>query len=268
MGGFARRISYWKAFAAKYPSRPLLRLDGGSIFDKGTVNSPIANRYVLEGVYRSNLDALGVSASDVPVWQEMSDLAEAGLVSRDYLKLPLVSANLTAKVSDFPAMQRYIVKDFNVDPKAGKPFRVGITALLADPEERISPKDFQVQKPEEGARQVLNELKSKADYVIVLTDMGLGDGITLALEVPGIHMIVVCHNYEAPMDAQQVGDTLLISPINQGRMLSEVRLNVKSGTQRLDIESHLVPLDRTVSDDPAMGELIRRAKAEMDKVQK
>lgn len=268
MGGFARRMSYWKAFAAKYPSRALLRIDGGSIFEKGTATSPIANRYVLEGVYRSNLDALGMSASDVPVWQEMSDLAEAGLVSRDYLKLPLVSANLTAKVSNFPGMQRYIVKEFNVDPKAGKPLRVGITALLADPEDRISPKEFQVQKPEEAARQVLNELKGKADYVIVLTDMGLGEAITLAIEVAGINMIVVSHNYEVAIDAQQVGDTLIIGPINQGRMLSEVRLNIKSGTQRVQIESHLVPLDRTVPDDPGMGELVRKAKAEVDKAQK
>jgi 2',3'-cyclic-nucleotide 2'-phosphodiesterase (5'-nucleotidase family) len=261
-------MSYWKAFAAKYPSHPLLRIDGGSIFEKGTATSPIVNRYVLEGVYRSNLDALGMSASDVPVWQEMSDLAEAGLVSRDYLKLPLVSANLTAKVSNFPAMQRYILKEFNVDPKAGKPLRVGITALVSDPEERISPKEFQVQKPEEAARQVLNELKGKADYVIVLTDMGLGEAITLAVEVPGIHMIVVSHNYEVAIDAQQVGDTLIVGPINQGRMLSEVRLNIKSGTQRLEIESHVVPLDRTVPDDPVLGELVRKGKAEVDKAQK
>ena len=51
-------------------------------------------------------------------------------------------------------------------------------------------------------------------------------------------------------------------------MLSEVRLTIKSGAQRVEIESHTVPLNETVPDDPALGELIRKAKEEVDKAQK
>lgn len=261
-------MSYWNAFAKKYPSRSLLRLDGGSIFIRGTATSSIVNRYMLEGTYRSNLDAINVSAWDLPVWQEMGDLAALGQISRDFLKVPLVCGNVTTKLPNFPPIQRYIVKEVQIDPKAGKPLRVGITGLLVDPEERISRTDFQVQKPEEAARKITAELSSKADYVIILTDMGLGEAISLAVVVPGIHMIVVSHDYAAPTDAQQVGDTLIVGPIHEGQMLSEVRLNIKSGAQRVEIESHAVPLNETVPDDPALGELIRKAKAEVEKAQK
>jgi hypothetical protein len=261
-------MSYWNAFAKKYPSRALLRLDGGSIFIRGTATAPIVNRYMLEGTFRSNLDAVNVSAWDLPVWQEMGDMAAAGMVSRDFLKVPLVSANLSTKLANFPAIQRYIIKEFQVDPKAGKSLRVAITGLLSDPEERISRQDFQIQKSQDAARQIMSELSGKSDFVIILTDMDLGQAISLAVLVPGIHMIIVAHDYSAPTDPQQVGDTLVLGPINEGRMLTEVRMTVKSGSQNAEIESHTVPLDRTVPNDPVLGELIRRAQAELEKAQK
>jgi len=83
MGGFARRMSYFNAFARKYPSRPYLRLDGGSIFNQGVVEAPVLNRWMLEGTYRSNLDGINLSAWDVPVWQELADLAAAGQIPKD-----------------------------------------------------------------------------------------------------------------------------------------------------------------------------------------
>lgn len=268
MGGFARRMSYWNAFARKYPGRALLRLDGGSLFSRGTATSPIVNRYMLEGTYRSNLDAVNLSSWDLPIWQEMGDMAAAELVPRDFLKIPLVSANVSARLANFPPIQRYIIKEFQVDPKAGKPLRVAITGLLSDPEERISRRDFQVQKPQDAASQIVAELGKKADFIVLLTDMDLGQVISLAVLVPGIHMIIVAHDYTAPTDPQQVGESIILGPVNEGRMLSEVRLTIRSGTEKAEIESHTVPLDRTVPDDPAMGELVRKAQAELEKVQK
>jgi hypothetical protein len=261
-------MSYWNAFAKKYPSRALLRLDGGSIFMRGGAAAPVVNRYMLEGTFRSNLDAVNVSAWDLPVWREMGDLVAAGMVSRDFLKIPLVSANLSTKLANFPAIQRYVIKEFQVDPKRGKPLRIAITGLLSDPEGRISRQDFQIQKPQDAAYRILSELNSKSDYVIILTDMDLGQVISLAVQVPGIHMIIVAHDYSAPTDPQQVGDTLVLSPVNEGRMLTEMRMNFRSGAPHGEIESHTVPLDRSVPDDPVMGELIRRAQAEIDRAQK
>jgi hypothetical protein len=261
-------MSYWNAFAKKFPSQTLLRLDSGSIFSRGEAASPVVNRYMVEGTYRSNLDGINMSAWDLPVWQEMGDLAAAGEISKEFLKVPLVSANVTTKLPNFPAFQRYIVKEFKVDPNAGKPLRVGITGLLFDPEERISRKDFQVQKPEDAARQIVADLGGKADYIIILTDMALGQAISLAVVVPGIHLLAAAHDYAVAPDAQQIGDSLIVGPVHQGQMLSEVRLNIKSGTQRVEIESHNVPLNETIPDDPVLGELIRKARAEVAKVQK
>ena len=268
MGGFARRMSYWNAFAKKFPSRALLRIDGGSVFMRGSATSPVVNRYMLEGTQLSSLDALNMTSWDIPVWQEIGDMVAAGLIPANFLKLPLVCGNVTTKLPNFPAFQRFIIRELQVDPKAGKPLRVGITGILSDPEERISRRDFQVQKPDDAARQLVADMKGKADYIILVTDLGLGQAISLAIGVPGIHMIVVVHDYAAPTEAQQVAESLVLGPVNEGRMLSEVRLNIRSGTSKVDIESHLIALDRTVPDDPKMAELIKRAQTAVDKAQK
>src|SRR6185436_15799837 len=109
MGGFARRMSYWNAFARKYPGVPTLRLEGGSLFNFGVAEGPVVNRWMLEGTARSALDAVNLTAWDLPVWQELGDLAAGGLLPKELLALPLVSANVTAKIENFPAVQRAVV---------------------------------------------------------------------------------------------------------------------------------------------------------------
>src|SRR5512143_3697023 len=125
MGGFARRTSFWTAFARKFPGKPTLRLDAGSVFAFGPAESPIQNHWILEGTYNSKLDALNLSSSDVQVWREFGDLATAGQIPAQWLKLPLVSANVTPKVAGFPKIKRYIVKEIPIDPKTGRSLRIG-----------------------------------------------------------------------------------------------------------------------------------------------
>ena len=266
MGGFARRMSFWNAFARKYPGIPSLRLDGGSVFSSGAAEAPVVNRWMLDGTFRSNLDALNLTAWDLPVWQEMGDLAAAGQIPKEQLKLPLVSANVTPQVPNFPAVQRYLIKEYTLAD--GKRIRVGITGLLVDPEERISRKEFQIQDPQVAARQVMEEIKDKTDYRIVLTEMNMGKAISLAVLVPNIHLVVVAHNYEAISEPQEVGETLVVVPVNEGRMTGEIRLAPAAGSGKMNFFTRFVPLDRTVPDDPAMGEIVRKAQLDLDNFRK
>lgn len=266
MGGFARRMSYWNAFSKKYQSAALLKLDGGSIFINGLAEASVMNRWTLEGTYKSGLHAVNLSAWDLPVWQEMADLTAAGQIPKEFLNIPLVSANVKAKIENFPAVQRYLVQAINLS--GDRRIRVGITGLLSDPEERISRREFQVQEPQAAARQVIEEMRDKTDYRIVMTDMDLGKAISLAVLVPDINIILVAHNYEAVSEPQQVGGTLIVIPVNEGRMFSEVRLNFGSDPAKMETQTRFVPLDRTVPDDAAMGDLIHRAEAQLEDFRK
>ena len=117
-----------------------------------------------------------------------------------------------------------------------------------------------MQDPAAAAREVIAELLPKTDFRILMTNMDLGSALSLAIAVPGINLIVVTHNYESLSEPQQIDNTLVVIPINEGRMLSEVRLAVTAGSDNVQAEARFVPLDRTVPDDPGMADLVRRAR--------
>jgi 2',3'-cyclic-nucleotide 2'-phosphodiesterase (5'-nucleotidase family) len=261
-------MRYFNAFAAKYPGRTVMRLDGGSIFVVGSVEAPIVNPWMLEGTYRSYLDALNLSAWDLPAWQELADLAAAGRLPKEFLNVPLVSANVSPRISSFPKVRPYIIKEFPIDSSDSGKMRIGVTGILSDPEERISRANFQIIDPVAAARQFIEAMEGKVNYRIILTDMDVGSAISLAVEVPKIDMILVAHDYESVSEPQQVGQTLIMIPVNEGRMISEVRITAKPGKEAADVETRFVPLDDTVPDDPAMGDLMRKAQADLDKFRK
>lgn len=262
MGGFARRMSYWKAFAAKYPGIPALRVDGGSIFASATAEAPVMNRWMLEGTWRSKLDALNLSLQDAPVWREMADLAAASQIPADWLRVPLVSANVKARRPGYPAIRRYVVR--NVPAGNGRVIRVGITGILADRSDQLDKGEFEVRDAAVAAREVFAEMRNQTDYRVLLADVDLGRAVSLAVSAPGYNVLVVAHNYALLNDAQQIGETLLIVPINEGRMISEVRIALDESASKVEVESRFVPLDRTVPDDPAMGDLVAKAQSEVD----
>lgn len=266
MGGFARRMSYFNAFARKYPARPVLRLDGGSIFGYGIAEASAINPYILEGTFRSQLDAINLSTWDVAIWQEMADLAAAGRVAKEYLQLPLVSANVTPRVRNFPPLRPYVIKEYPVG--SGRAVRIGITGLLFDPEERVSRRDFQVEDPNQAVKRILGEIQERVDYRIVLTDMDIGRAVGLAVAVPRINLMLVTHNYTALTEPEQVGRTLLVFPVNQGRMVSEVRMRFDLKSVDLDLQTRFVPLDETIPDDPAMQKLVRSAQFAVEEFRK
>jgi hypothetical protein len=268
MGGFARRTSYWSAFAKKYAGRPFLKLDGGSLFSNSTAESPIMNRWMLEGTYKSNLDAINLSTWDVPVWREMADMASAGQIPGQWLRQPLVSANVKPKISNFPAIRRYIILQVPVGAKKRKIVRVGITGLMFDPEERVSRTEFDVTDPDQAAAEVMRELQDKTDYRVILSDYTIGRAISLALKVSGISLLLVSHDYAVASDAEQVGDTLVAIPVNESRMLSEVRIGVDLTASKFNVQTRHVPLDRSIPDDPAMAVLQGKALAEIEEFRK
>ncbi len=263
MGGFARRMSYFNAMAAEYPTRHVMRLDGGSIFSIGAAGSSIINRWILEGTSRCHLDAINLSAWDAPVWQQMEALAAAGGLPKELLNVPLVSANVTGSTANYPSIQRFIVREYVIESQRGRKVRVGVTGLLEDPDERVAHAGLLVEEPVAAARKIVEEMARQTDYRIVLTDMDLGKAISLAINVPKIDLILVSHDYQDASETQQVGETLVVTSATDARMVSEIRMIFDFDNGRADVQSRIVPLDKSIPDDPTMADLVRSVEAEV-----
>jgi hypothetical protein len=234
------------------------------VFQIGAAESDIVNRWMLEGTWRSHLDALNLTFSDLPAWQQAASLAAAGQLPRQLLDVPLVSANVVPKAAGFPRVQRYVVREVQVEAKTGKKLRIGISGVLYDPEDRVAKNEFDVRQPEQAIRDVLAEMEPKTDYQVIMIDAGVGKAVSLATLNPGIDLLVVAHDYEEIVDFQQVGNTLLAMPANEGRLINEVRVELQAGSDSIGVHTRFVSLDRTIPDDPGMAELVRKARAEVD----
>jgi 2',3'-cyclic-nucleotide 2'-phosphodiesterase (5'-nucleotidase family) len=118
----------------------------------------------------------------------------------------------------------------------------------------------------DGERLVLEELRSRADYLVFLVDCDAGRAVSLAALLPSIDLIAVAHNYLEITEPHQVANTLIATPASGGRLLSEIRIGTGTVPDAVAVTTRFVPLDKSLPDDPAMGELIRKAQAELEQL--
>ena len=163
---------------------------------------------------------------------------------------------------------RSIIKEVVLDRGTGRGFRAGVTGLLSDPEAHVSRTDFAVEDPADAGRRIFAEPRPGTDCRIVMTGRDTGKAMSLAVLVPGISLPVVAHDYVAASETQQIDDTLIAMTANQDRMLSDARLQVPADSEKIRAETRFVPLDRTMPDDPAMRELIKRAEEAAGRVKR
>lgn len=119
----------------------------------------------------------------------------------------------------------------------------------------------------ESAKTVVAELENKCDLIVCLSHAGTsGDGengedIELAKEVPGIDFILSGHSHTTYREPAIVNGTIIGSA---GEYLSNVGcldLVIDASGNVTPENYQLIPVDETVSDEPAMAKVIEEDKA-------
>ena len=146
------------------------------------------------------------------------------------LKLQVLSANTVKKGTKKNIFKPYKIYKLPNDIKVGVfGLTTPETAYKANPT-KVEGVDF--LNPIEVAQEMVNKLKPKCDVIIALMHMGL-DGSSdftselIALEVPGIDLIVDGHSHTALPKGMNVGDTLIVQTGWHNYRLGKVKLNIK-----------------------------------------
>ena len=121
-------------------------------------------------------------------------------------------------------------------------FTVGVIgATTPDTETKTHPKNveglsFMSDEVVYGAQAMVDEVRDRADYVIVLAHLGLDEdgsyGVTsrmLAENVKGIDLIVDGHSHTVLENGQRVGDTLIVSAGEYMKQVGLVEIAVRNG---------------------------------------
>jgi 2',3'-cyclic-nucleotide 2'-phosphodiesterase (5'-nucleotidase family) len=210
------------------------------------------------------LDMLGYDAvvpgnHDFNYGQER--LVAAAKFAEQYTDLRILAANVLNEKGEmvFQPYQLYYYDGFTVGV---------IGATSPDTETKTHPKNvqglsFMSDAAVYGAQALVDEVRERADYVIVLAHLGLDTdgsyGVTskfVAENLKGIDLIVDGHSHSVLENGLRVGDTLIVSAGEYMKNVGVVEIAVRNGKASGEY-AFLVPASEVK--DPSTSELARWA---------
>jgi 2',3'-cyclic-nucleotide 2'-phosphodiesterase (5'-nucleotidase family) len=94
---------------------------------------------------------------------------------------------------------------------------------------RPQAEEVPVEDAVEAARQWVPQLCQHAELVVVLSHLGLRHDIRLALEVPGIHLIIGGHSHHRLPSALRIGTTHIAQAGGGGIYLGVIDVEARGG---------------------------------------
>ncbi|RMF61801.1 MAG: hypothetical protein D6743_13085 [Calditrichaeota bacterium] len=208
--------------------------------------------YLIKGMGLLHYDAINLGEKDLQYGIEY--LTE----KQKAYHLPFISANVyRAGTEELFAKPYVIVKKHGV--------KVGIFGVTTN--SRIvrvlvpASTGFEIRDPIEAAKRAVAELKKKCDVVVALSHLGAQGSKKLAIEVPGIDVIISGHGRNILRRPVHIGDAVIMQAGAQGKYLGQIDFAAGSGGLKL-VKGDVVALSSRIQDDKREAKLV----AEFDRV--
>lgn len=173
-------------------------------------------------------------------------------------RFPFLSANIYLKKNNRPLGKEYLIKEFNG-------FRVGILGLTS-PEllkgNTLLKEELVVKDAESRTKELLAEIRSRADIIIILSHLGKDGTTKLVKNVPGIDMAILGHKVGVAKDAELVDKTLVVHSGMKGQYLSIIELALDDKSSIIWHKARLAPLSKETPVDSIISDLVRTFEAQ------
>ena len=229
---------------------PQLLLLGAGDFsaERGTLEMH-RSRFLSRMMVEMGYDAVAVGERELSFGaRDLKTSAEAGL--------PLICANL------YEGKRRFLPPSITKNIRGAK---VGIFALLGETPRELP--ELELHDPAGEGRAVLDELRKKCDYVILLAHMDRGKLLELLPSLTGVDLVIRGHAVEGDTAHEDCADTLgnavenvgkaILFAGDRGRNLGFAAIAARGGGMPAIVESKLIHLDGSVADDPEAAERLR-----------
>jgi len=185
----------------------------------------------------------------------------------DMAEFPLLSANIRRESDGTRVFDGAMLEQIGDD--------VCVIIGLTTPETRVTtmPSNvagFVFENQVQVARTLVDRILHHRDYLIIgLTHLGYEEDLKLAMQVPGLDIIIGGHSHTLPDAAKLVGDTIVIQAGCHGEFLGQLDLVVDEGK----VTRHrwfLRPMDERIEPRPdvqaVVEEYVNRLGKELEKV--
>jgi len=164
---------------------------------------------------------------------------------------PLLSANLFKDKK--PLGQAYVIKKF-----AG--FNVGVIGLVSpiyfNPE-LLAKESLEIKDPEITLKEILPEVKTQSDIIILLSHMGKNATTLLLKKVPGVDVVIVGHDPGMLNQPELLTKTILVQNSTQGKFLGGLDLTIGTRGAIENYTGSMVAITENTPSDPKVLALIR-----------
>lgn len=160
--------------------------------------------------------------------------------------------------SAFPFVSANIVDPATGEPVFGAPYvvktlrgglRVAITGVLDDAirfPAYIDTSKFRVLPAIATARGLVDEMRAHADFLVLLSHMGMERSAQLAREVPGFNLVVVGHGKPVIKRLEKEGEAVMLATGGAGQYLGRIDLSLSGAGVIAEGLMNLIPLDDSI----------------------
>ena len=202
------------------------------------------NRHLIDAFETLETDAANISYLDLP-----------GLENRPIPHFA-VSANVS---SSLPIPTHLIVEKGDL--------RIGVTGITKVDASFAPHPSFQLEDPTASAIQVLEELKSEVDLLVLLAFDCAESAQEVAQAVPELDLIVDTRQNRQHAPPLKIGNTLWVKSHYQTMRLGELRVNTTETGQLELVRDRKIDLDPEISDEPKMLEKMDQAREAINAIQ-
>ncbi|MDD4856935.1 MAG: hypothetical protein PHD74_02385 [Candidatus Krumholzibacteria bacterium] len=174
----------------------------------------------------------------------------------NHAAFPIVSANIVDPVSG----QRIFGDAYRIKVLKGG-LRVAIVGVLDDAirfPAYIDASKFKVLPAVETLKALLPEMKAKADFLILLSHMGMDRSRELAREIGDFDLVVVGHGKPSIKKLEKEGKTIMLATGGSGKFLGQIDLSLSGKGDILEGQMNLVPLEDSIALDRRVVELFEQ----------
>jgi len=219
LGGLARRTAFIETLRKE---RPVLVLDSGDLFfnptqGPGDLDAARGRADVIARAY-ARMGAAAVNVGEMDLLGGLEFLTELGRHG-----VPLLSANVYTSEGR-PAFKRYVVT-------TEEGVRIAITGVCQPHLHYATPTAFRerirLRDPIEAVNEVLAEIRTKADIIILLSDLGIEADRGVARQTSGIDFILGGHQGRYEKWPRQERDTFVVQSYRKGMYVGRLVMTVE-----------------------------------------
>jgi 2',3'-cyclic-nucleotide 2'-phosphodiesterase (5'-nucleotidase family) len=220
-------------------SDDVLLLDGGNaLWGSQPLAVQSEGKVIIEAMNLMGYDAMVIGDQDL---QWGAEVLRQRIADADF---PVLSANLKSAGEDALFAAPYTLLEVGGHT-------VGLIGLTWE-QTRVAPEEFVLLNAEQALRTYVPEVAEKADIIIVLSNMGHEDDLSLAAKVPGIDLIVGSRTRIALPEAllDPTNGTLVVQAGSLGQWLGRITLHFDSLGVVTGHDDELLLLTEDLADDP------------------